>query len=258
MGDVEHPIAVDSPSLRLTLAHILADWGDLEYQQRAWIDGGVPERPHDLPWFDVDELYDGLDILPDPTGALGVVLATNEEVHRLQVLSDVFDPMLASDDIDWNDYSRWLAHPRWPDVMMASRAALNLIVLNGGSLDRSLIERDQDVVDAPRDRAAVACALASLAEAAQREPPDAAPLSMDSHRARHTLATVGCLDDPGTAIGAVYRPGDEVHRVELLGAELAVTSSPRRVATLAGDALVAIVRDGGGWEYNNTEVHRHP
>lgn len=255
---MEHPMTVGSPSLRLTLAHILADWGDLEYQQRAWVDGGVPERPHDLPWFDVDELYDGLDVLPDPASALGVVLANYQEVHRLQVLSDVFDPMLASDDIDWNNYSRWLAHPRWPDVMSASRASLNLIVLNGGSFDHTFAEHDQDVVDAPENRAAVACALASFAELAHRDPTDASPLSMARSRALQILATVGCLDDPATAVGAVYRPGDEVQRIERLGAELAVTSSPVRVAALAGDALAAIVRDGGGWEYNSAEVRRHP
>lgn len=250
------PVAGTSPSYRMMLASILAIWGDLDYQQRAWVRGEFPDRPYDLLWFDVDEMYDGLDVLPDPQDSFGDTAGTSAEVDRLQLLSDVIDPIVAHADVSWSDYSTWLRQPGWPDVVRLSRDSLILLVLNGGSLSVNLIGNSPLVAD-PVSRALVTRALASLLENARpvdlpghQDPPPPYLITVDA--AIDVLRSRGHLDDPAAAIGTIYVDDDEIPRLQALNS--ALRDDATDFLQLAGDALVAIIRADNGWQYNPEEL----
>lgn len=76
----------------------------------------------------VHVLYDDCQVLPDPSRSVGTVLYENE-LEALREVHAALGPML--DELQDSPDSDFLADPRWPEVVGAARAALDVMRWSG-------------------------------------------------------------------------------------------------------------------------------
>lgn len=258
------PVVVERPSARYLLIEVLADWGDLDFQRRHWIDHEYVEFNVSNPYDDSYHLEDVCAVSPEALNARGHCLATSDEEARVQAFVDAYEPFEESDVIDWRTYVDMVNHPTWHQIVELCRSALALLVLGGGTITPDTLSSRRVSVGQPHDRHLVATALASIAEASYRKPGeytahDAPAYLVAPEQAIKTLLTVGGLEDPRAQIGALYRPSyQELRRLEALhdsvvryqAGEITLTD----LVDPAVDALCSIIRSGAGWDLDADEL----
>jgi hypothetical protein len=115
---------VEFPEMRDQVIASLQSLADPSHQEVRW--GRYEEG---VSYFDdltlnVHVLYDDCQVLPDPSRSVGAVLY-EDEVQALRGLNAALGPML--DDLRDSPDSDYLADPRWPQVVDAARAALDVM-----------------------------------------------------------------------------------------------------------------------------------
>jgi hypothetical protein len=97
---------------------------DRDHQQRTW----GRDAPQPTEWDNFDEvvhlLYDDMNVLPDPSDAVGVLLF-EEDVDALERLEGVLGPLI--DELGDVGDEVYLADPRWSDVVSAAGVALETL-----------------------------------------------------------------------------------------------------------------------------------
>jgi hypothetical protein len=112
--------AIQFPAMRQEVIAALRALADPQ-RQRSWgkVEQGVSY--YDDLTLNVHILYDDCQVLPDPSTAVGSVLARGE-VDALRAVHDALNPLL-EDLIDKPD-GDYLMDPRWPTVIAAASEAL--------------------------------------------------------------------------------------------------------------------------------------
>lgn len=119
---------VKYPQMRQEAASALAALADPEYQRRVWIDRKYPRDDfYDDLTLNVNILYDM--VLPDPKSRIGTVLTSEKEANHLIRLEEVLGPLIA--ELRDAPDSRYLADPRWKEVVAAASSALSSMELAG-------------------------------------------------------------------------------------------------------------------------------
>jgi len=132
MGELVHAMtAVQFPSMRWQVMGALGSLADRGYQQRAWIDGQLPE-PTQLDSLDlvVNVLFDDTDVLPEPAVCVGAVLLEGDEIAALRLLGSEFGALI--DRIGDAADADYLSDAAWPEVVRLAGLALAAMVRRGG------------------------------------------------------------------------------------------------------------------------------
>lgn len=125
-------MSVRYPEMRIQVLSAVNALADRDYQQRVWIDRIYPhENYYDDLDLNISILYDDTLVLPDPATALGTILANTVEVGSLRSLAEHLDPII--DELGDSPDSRYLSHPKWPGVVSAANAALEVMRSTGSS-----------------------------------------------------------------------------------------------------------------------------
>lgn len=115
---------IDFPEMRDEIREALRALSDPVHQQTRWGRYVEGVNYYDDLTVNVHILYDDTAVLPDPANAVGSVIL-EREVPALRVVGNAFGPLLH--DIGDRPDSDYLADPRWPLVVQAARAALNVM-----------------------------------------------------------------------------------------------------------------------------------
>jgi hypothetical protein len=115
---------VEFPEMRDQVIAALQSLADPSHQRVQWgrYEEGV--NYYDDLTLNVHVLYDDTQVLPDPSRSVGAVLY-EDEVEALRRLDAALGPML--DELQDSSDSTYLADPRWPEVVAAARAALDVM-----------------------------------------------------------------------------------------------------------------------------------
>lgn len=105
------------PELRVNVKCAVEELSDREIQEKQWlqpVEGKSYIGSLDLA---VHVLYDDMEVLPEPEGAVGSVIY-NEEVASFRALNSVFDPIL--EDLGDQSDEVYIRDPRWRGVVEAA------------------------------------------------------------------------------------------------------------------------------------------
>lgn len=119
-------IGVRYPEWRENITDAVRALADANYQRRVWIDRRPgPDEPYDTLDYNVHELFDDSNVLSDPSGAVGVLLASETEAAAFRSLGNVLGALI--DDLGDAPDARYLADPRWPLVIARARDVLAVL-----------------------------------------------------------------------------------------------------------------------------------
>ncbi len=117
---------VQFPQWREEVVDAIRSLSDTDYQRRIWIAKEFPgPNFYDALEECVHMLFDDAAVLPDPSGRLGVLLRDEAEVEALRPLGQLLDEIV--DDLGDVPAERYLADPRWPQVVAHAGAALKVL-----------------------------------------------------------------------------------------------------------------------------------
>jgi hypothetical protein len=134
---------VQYPEWREEVIDAVRALSDLDYQRRVWVAGesigpdffdSLQERIHTL--------FDDADVLPEPGHRLGVLLRDDREVEALRPLGRMLDEVV--NDLGDVPDARYLADPRWPQVVHRATAALAALTTDGASPSSAGAQIDAD------------------------------------------------------------------------------------------------------------------
>lgn len=123
-------MSVRYPEMRVQVLSAVDALADREYQQRVWIEQIYPhEKYYDDLDLNIHILYDDALVLPDPTAALGQILASRAEVDTFRILAARLDPII--NELGNAPDSEYLSHVGWPGVVDAAKSSREVMRSTG-------------------------------------------------------------------------------------------------------------------------------
>ena len=117
---------IEFPEWRDEVVEAVRSLSDLAYQKRVWVDRDYPQPGfYDALDECVHTLFDDADVLPEPSGRLGVLLRSETEVEALRPLGSLLDAVV--EDLGTSPADRYLADPRWPEVVRRAGIAYQVL-----------------------------------------------------------------------------------------------------------------------------------
>lgn len=162
---MEPPLRVTAVGPRVRLLYILAYWADRELQHREWILRERRELFVNALSIQVGFFYDAIDVPPPLEDAVGGIIASIDEVRRLEALDARLCRLWAVKAVDDDRPETSFDLPEWHDVSTPAQNVVNLFLMNGGAWDDSeptVIDDDHLVAEFPIRGLAAQC-LASIA-----------------------------------------------------------------------------------------------